>query len=66
MDKKITSRTRLATIKRLILEDFGVEIDLLVAKDIKEANKKGTLLWTNDHLIITDQRGLQINKSGVS
>lgn len=54
----IKTRTTLTDIKAQVYADFRVEIDNATARQIRDAHKTGTLVWTDKHLITTDASAL--------
>jgi len=66
MTRKINSRTSLTTIKKLVQNDFGQKIDNGTAKVIKDAARKGALLWSSSGITSTMlDGGLRITENGV-
>lgn len=53
MAEHVNASTSLARIKELVRVDFGVDISTETAKEIKNAAKNGTVIWTSEHCITT-------------
>lgn len=49
----LTKNTPLARIRDLVMEDFQVEITNEDARVIREAHRKGCLVWTPDHIFVS-------------
>lgn len=54
MAETINSRTTLAQIQDYALNDFGVELTIAQAKEIKEAVEGGLVVWTPAHIKIVN------------
>lgn len=48
------SKWSLQKIKDTVLDDFNIIIDTDTAADIRDADARGTLVWTPTHLVTTD------------
>lgn len=56
----IEKQTTLTTIADWVYESFGLKIDKDTARQIKRASQNGSLLWSQQHLITTDESDLHI------
>ena len=50
---KLNRRTTLHEIKQMVLIDFGIEISNDTAYTIRDANRRGILIWTPKHLVVS-------------
>ena len=59
---KLTSKSTLTEVNAQVLADFGKQIDNDTAAAIRDAHRRGTIVWTDKHLTTTDENRLNIHR----
>lgn len=59
----VNSRTSLTTILQMVETDFGIIISRYTAQGIREAARKGCLVWDATKIVTTDSRQIRIART---